>query len=124
MAWAKWVLPTPGGPTKRASVALRIRVAGRQFVDLLAGDAGIEAPVEVFEGLERAELGGASAQREFALFPDVEFVVQDQFEELGMGEPVGRGLLEAHGKGLAHGGQTQLFEDGVEVHGEEKASMR
>src|SRR5271168_2612169 len=99
-------------------------MAGCQFIDLLAGDAGIETPVEVFEGLEGTELGRLGSQRESALFPHVEFVVQDEFEELGMGEPVGSSLLEAHGKGLAQSGQTQLFEDGVEVHDEEKSAMR
>lgn len=69
-------------------------VSGGQLVDVLAGDGRIEAPVEVLEAPERGELGGDGTAGDLALLADVELVLQDQFEELAVGEPVRGGFLQ------------------------------
>jgi len=48
------------------------------------------------------------------LLADVEFVLADQFEELGMAEPIGGGFLQAHIEGLAQAGEAELFQGGGE----------
>ena len=75
--------------------ALADEVAGGQFVDLSAVDGGVEAKVESFQGTSLAEVGGLVAAGDRALLAHVEFVLEDEFEELGVGEPVGCGFLQA-----------------------------
>ena len=48
------------------------------------------------------------------LLADVEFVLTDQFEELGMAQPIGGGFLQAHVQGLDQAGETELFQCGGE----------
>ena len=71
-------------------------------------------PVEVFEGLESAEVSGFGASFEAALVPDVEFVLEDELEELGMAEACGGGFLQAHGKRTGQARQTELAEGGFD----------
>lgn len=52
-------------------------------------------PVEVFQGLEGAKVGGFGAAGQHALVADVEFVLKDQFEELTVAEAAGSGFLQA-----------------------------
>src|SRR5262245_62124265 len=59
-------------------------VAAGQIEDLFAVDRRIEVPVEVFQRFESVEVGGFGAAREHALMADVEFVLEDQFEELAV----------------------------------------
>ena len=97
-------------------VVLADEVPGGQLEDVLAGDGGIEAPAEVVEGAQGGELDRCGAARDPALRTDVELVLEDQFEELRVGEPVGVGLLEADREGLDERRPAQLLEDRVEVH--------
>ena len=57
-------------------------IAGGQFEDLFAVDGRVELPVEVFERFERAKVGGLGAAGEHALVAHVEFILEDEFEEL------------------------------------------
>ena len=57
-----------------------------------------------------AEAGGAAAGRDPALLAQVEFVLEDEGQELGVGEPAGGGLLQAHVEGGRQAGEPQLFE--------------
>jgi hypothetical protein len=63
---------------------------------------------------------------EVALVAHGQLVLQDQFEELQVREPVGGRLLEAHFDGLAEPGEPELAQRGEQglVHGEENASRR
>jgi hypothetical protein len=96
-------------------------VSSGQLVDVLAGDGRIEARVEVLEAPERGELGGDGAAGDLALLADVELVLQDQFEELAVGEPVRGGFLQPQRERLGECRQPQLLEDGIEVHVWERA---
>ena len=55
-----------------------------------------------------AEAGGLGAARNLALGAHVEFVLEDEFEELLVGEVVTAGFLEAHFEGLEQSGEAQL----------------
>ena len=44
------------------------------------------------------------------LLADIEFVLADQFQELGMAQPVGGGFLQAHVQGLQQAGEAELFQ--------------
>ncbi len=68
-------------------------VAGGQLEDLFAVDGGIELPVEIFQAFERAEVGGFGATGQHSLMAHVEFVLEDEFEELAMAEAGGGGFL-------------------------------
>ena len=51
------------------------------------------------------------------LLADIEFVLADQFEELGVAQPIGGGFLQAHVQGLEQAGEAELFQGGLEgVH--------
>ena len=69
-------------------------VSGCEVVDLFAVDAGIEAEVEAVEGAQFAEVGGFSAALDHALLAHVEFVLEDEFEELQGVEVVASSFLE------------------------------
>lgn len=60
---------------------------------MFAVDGGVELPVEVFEGLEGAEVGGFGAADEHPLMTHIEFVLEDEFEELTVAEACGGGFL-------------------------------
>ena len=59
-------------------------LAGGQVENLLFVDGGVEAPVEVLQRFEAAEVGGLGAAFHLALLADVEFVLADEFQELGV----------------------------------------
>ena len=64
---------------------------------------------------EVRQLGVAFHQ---ALLTDVEFILADQFEELGMAQAIGGRFLQPDVEGLAQAGETKLFQSGFEVvHG-------
>jgi hypothetical protein len=76
-------------------------------VEGLAGDRGVEVPVEVFEGLEVAEGGGLDAACQQALVADGEFVGEEEFEEVGVAEAVAGGFLESDVEGVGEARETQ-----------------
>ncbi len=55
----------------------------------------IEAEVEVLQVALLAEVGGLVAAHDLALVADVEFVLEHEFEELAVRQPVGFGFLAA-----------------------------
>src|SRR6266496_5843858 len=71
-------------------------LTGRQLEDLLAADRGIELPVEVFEALQAAEVGGFGSAGQHPLVAHVEFILEDEFEEFAVPEPGGSSFLQAH----------------------------
>lgn len=95
-------------------------VAGGEFVDAGAGDGGVEGEVEVFEAGGAAEGGGFGAAQDLALLADVDFVLEDEFEELGVWQVVALGFLEAHVEALEESGEGEcagvVFDGGMGVH--------
>ena len=77
-------------------------------------DGGVEAPVEVIKRFQVTEVRQIGVPRHQALLPDVQFVLTDEFEELGMAQTIGGGFLQAHVQGLAEAGETELFQGGGE----------
>ena len=55
----------------------------------------------------------------------VEFVLEDEFEELGGVEAVGGGLLQADRKALGQAGEAELTEHGEElgIHGVKQSGV-
>ena len=70
-------------------------VAGSQFVDLLLGDRGIEAPFKLVERLEGAEVRHLDPALDLALQADVDFVLQHEGQKLLVGQAIGSGFLES-----------------------------
>ena len=94
-----------GRPDEEHVVFGADKVAGRQLVDRLAGDRGIEAPIKLVQGLERAEVRGLDPALDLALGADVDLVLQGKSQKLLVRKPVGERLLEAHRQGLAQAGE-------------------
>jgi hypothetical protein len=78
------------------------------LIDLGPIDLGVELPVEVFQRLEIGELGQLFAPLQASLGANVEFVLEEQFEELAVGKAVGGGLLEAEFQSSSQAGKAQL----------------
>jgi len=108
-------LAESGRTDKQGALGLADEPAGGQFVNVLLGDLGVIVPVEVFQGLHFQEAGGAAAGREPALLPQVEFVLENEGQKLGMGEPAGGGFLQAHPEGGRQAGKPELFERQFEL---------
>jgi len=70
-------------------------LAGGQRVDLAAGDTGLEAEVEGVEAARFAEAGLLAAAMNGAAVADVEFVLEEEFEELGVGDLMRGGFVKA-----------------------------
>ncbi len=70
-------------------------LAGGPVLDRFAGAGGIKAPVKVLQGFEVAEVGGFSAAQQEPFFANVQFILKDQFQELGVSESAGRSFLES-----------------------------
>jgi hypothetical protein len=52
------------------------------------------------------------------LVAHVQFVLADEFQELGVAELVGGGFLQADAQGLKQAGEAELFEGGFKrIHG-------
>lgn len=110
-----------GRANKEHVASLADKAAGGQLVDLSAVDRGVEAKVKALQGAGVPKVGRLVAPGDHALVAQVDFVQEEQFEELGVGQPVGFSFLEAHfqtakqpghAKGLGMG-----FESVMVLHG-------
>ena len=90
-------------------LAFADELAAGQFKNLLFVNGGVEAPVEVLQRFEGVEVGGLGAAFHLTLLPDVEFVLEDEFQKLGVTETIGGGFLEPDAQGLAQAGEAELF---------------
>ena len=88
--------PDTWRPDQQDVLALAHELAGGQLVDRLALDGGVEAPVEVVQGLPLAKAGGLEPARDQALASDVEFILEDEFQEFLGREGIAAGFLQAH----------------------------
>ena len=66
--------------------ALANELAGGQLNQLLPFDGWIEVPVEVLQRFLIAKTSGFPAFINEPLLPDVEFILEDQFQELFVGQ--------------------------------------
>ena len=82
--------------------------------DLLFVDGGVETPVKVIQRFQVAKVRQFGVPVHLALLPDVEFVLTEEFEELGMAQPIGGGFLQAHVERLDQAGEPELFQCGLE----------
>jgi hypothetical protein len=82
---------------------------------LFATDGRIEVPVEVFQRLERPEVGGFGAASQHPLVTHVQLILQDEFEELAVAETTGGGFLQTHVESLQETGETELAEGALEL---------
>ena len=73
-------------------------------------DGWIKTPIEVFQRFQATEVSGLGAAFDQPLLADVDFVLADQFQELGMAQPVGDRFLQAHVQGLQQTGEAELFQ--------------
>jgi hypothetical protein len=109
-----------GRADKEGVAFLTNEVAGGEFVDAGAGDGWVEGEVEVFQAAGAAEGGGFGAAQDLALLADVDFVLEDEFQEVGVGQVVALGFLEAHVEALEESGEGEcagvVFEGCVGVH--------
>jgi len=83
------------GRTHQEHIALLAHeLAGGQLVNPAARNRGIEGEVEVFEVSRVPEAGGFVAAADLAGGPHVEFILEHEFQELAVGQPVGFGFLK------------------------------
>jgi len=100
-------------PQQQHVLAFLDEAAGGQVEDLLPLDRRIELPVEVFERAHLAEAGGFHTPLNQPVLPDRQFILQDQFQELGVGEVVAGGLLQPDLQRLRQPREPELLEGGV-----------
>jgi hypothetical protein len=83
---------------------------GGELVELGTLEGWIEGPVEVFQRAGVAESSVLAAFFDEALIAGVEFVLDEQFEELEVRECMGRGLLETEFEAGEESRQTEASE--------------
>ena len=90
------------------------------MMDALARDARIEAEVEAIKGARFAEVGALEPAGAGAAFSHGEFVLEEEFEELVVGEAVGGGFEETGFEGFGEAAEPELagvgFEGGDLAH--------
>ena len=86
-AWSRW-------PKDENILGIADELAGRQVEDLLPFDGRIELPVEVLQGLGLAEGGDLRSAFDETVLTNSQFILKDKFQEFGMGQAVGSGLLD------------------------------
>ena len=80
--------------------------AGGQVVDETAVEVGQPAEVEAFQGLLATEVGASQALGEFFLIAPGDFVVNQQTEEVGVGQLAIHGFPVASLQGIDDAGQA------------------
>ena len=101
-------LPKAGRPQQEHIAPFTNELRRGQLEDLGPVDLRIELPVEVLQGLKVRELRELLASLQAAVAPDVEFVLEKQFEELPVGDAMGGRLVEAQFEASGQSGQAEL----------------
>ena len=91
---SEMALSHPGRANKKCVALLADKMTGGQFVDPRAIDGRIEGEVEVVQRADLAEVGGFPPG-DCALLSHVEFVLENDFQELMVRKSAGFGFLEA-----------------------------
>ena len=94
-------MPTPGGPEDDNVVAVLDEVAGGERLDLLLVDGGLVGEVELLEALDEREAGQAGAHGDVLGGLGGDFLGEHLLEEVGVGELLGRGVLQQGLESLA-----------------------
>lgn len=84
------------------------KLAVGQLLEVLFWKGDIEVPVKVLEGSLFSEAGELGSALDEALLSHGQFILEDKFKELGMGEVVIPGFLESEIKGVEHSGESEL----------------
>jgi hypothetical protein len=79
-------------------------------MDLLAFDRRIEGEVELVEVFDFAEQGGFDAAADQPAGANIQLVLENQFQELGVIQAIARRLAEADFKALGQAGKAKLSE--------------
>ena len=66
-----------------------------QLIDLLAVDLGIELEIEIFQSALFPKAGAFLSTIDGALSADIEFILKEEFKELGVAELIPGCLLKA-----------------------------
>ena len=103
-------LPDSRWPQQQHVASLFDEPAGGQVEDRLPLDRRVELPVEVFQRPHLAEAGGLDPPLDHPILADGQFILQDQFQELHVGEAVAGGFLQPHLQRLQQPGEPQLLE--------------
>ena len=109
----------PGRADKKCVALLSDKVTGAQFVDPRTIDGSIEGEVKVVQGADLAEIGSFVAPGDGALLSHVEFVLENDFQELMVRKSAGFGFLEAQIQSAKQPRETQamsIFFEGIVGH--------
>ena len=83
----------PGRADKKCVALLSDKATGAQFVDPRTIDGSIEGEVKVVQGADLAEIGSFVAPGDGALLSHVEFVLENDFQELMVRKSAGFGCI-------------------------------
>src|SRR5437660_6363495 len=92
-AWARKLLPTPGGPNSSTSRCWRMNWPVPRSKIWLRLMEGLKAPIKILQRFEVAKAGGLLAPFQKPLLAHVQFVLQEQFQELNVRQLMGAGFL-------------------------------
>jgi hypothetical protein len=109
----------PWRANKKRVALLADKVRGGQFVNARAIDRRIEGEVEVVQRADLAEVGSFLAPGDCALLSHVEFVLENDFQELMVWESAGFSFLEAQLERVKQSREAQslrVFFEGVVGH--------
>src|SRR5207247_9256860 len=93
-------------------LALQV-AAGGEIANLAGRDLGVEAEVELSQGLDLVEMGAVDAGLERARLPARDLVFEQHLQELDVTQLVVVGLAEARLQTLEHAAQVGALELGL-----------
>ena len=115
MAWARWLLPVPGGPEQERVLALGDEAGGGELEDEGAVDLLVEGEVEAVErAVGVAEAGLLVAPGEQAVLAALELVGDERGDEVERRHLLDLSLLQARFEQVGHSGEAQLAQRLVE----------
>ncbi len=107
---------THAGRTDQENVGVVVEEsAGGHVENLGLGERGVEAEVEVIQGLQAVEGGAAEAELELLAFAPLHLVDKQPVEELDVADVTVSGLAEPEIQALQNAGEPELFQHGDKV---------
>ncbi len=120
MAWARWLLPVPGGPRKRPSSCWVTKRPGGEFEDEPAIHLLVELEVEGVERLADVPKAGLlEAAVEEPILPPEQLVADERGQEVDRGQLLGLRLEQSRLQAGGHARAAELAEGALqfdEVH--------
>src|SRR5437870_11192219 len=108
-------LAEAGGAEDQRAPALGDEAQGGQIQDELLGQLGVERPIEVLECPQLRQLGLLEAALEEKIAAARQLVLDEQLQELDVGEVVVDGLLVANRQRRHEAGEAEVAELALEV---------